>query len=97
MAPQFKIKCIKCKKNYQLVDRPTQYVTCYECQKSELEGEITDPKIKELFDIPEEFYKDNVFLRDIKMKYLRFGNLSENQVAAFEKVVERMKKARASA
>jgi hypothetical protein len=89
----YKIKCIRCKKNYQLVVKPTRYVTCYECQKSELVGEITDVEMKKMFDIPEQFYKDNMFLRDIKIKYLMYKNLSEKQVAAFIKAVEKMKKA----
>ncbi|MBC8495962.1 hypothetical protein H8D36_07435 [archaeon] len=89
----YKIKCSKCKQNYQLVTRPTRFVVCYECQKPDLKGEITDPKMKKLLDIPEQFYKDNLFLRDIKIKYLRFGDLSEKQIAAFEKVVDKMQKA----
>ena len=56
-----------------------------------MEGEITDPKMKKMFDIPEQYYKDNIFLRDIKIKYLLYGNLSENQIEAFEKVVSKMK------
>lgn len=89
----YKIKCSKCKQNYQLVIRPTRFVVCYECQKADMKGEITDPKMKKLLDIPEQFYKDNLFLRDIKIKYLRFGDLSEKQIAAFEKVVDKMRKA----
>jgi|FLOH01.1.fsa_nt_gi hypothetical protein len=92
MVMNYKIKCIKCKQNYQLVDRNSRFVICYECQKPEMEGEITDPKMKKFFDIPDLFYKDNMFLRDIKIKYLKFGGLSENQIAAFEKVVNKMKK-----
>ncbi|MFH1770025.1 MAG: hypothetical protein ABH828_00535 [archaeon] len=87
----YKIKCGKCKKNYQLVSRSVPFVVCYECQKPEMQSEITDPKMKKLFDIPESFYRDNVFLRDIKIKYLKYGELSENQIAAFEKVVLKMK------
>ena len=88
----YKMKCGKCKKNYQLVSRTTRFVVCYECQKSEMEGEITDPEMKKLFDIPLSFYKDNMFLRDIKIKYLRYGELTENQLAAFKKAVDKMKK-----
>jgi len=88
----YKIKCNKCKKNYQLVTRPTRFVICYECQKSEMKGEITNPKMKKFFDIPDLFYKENMFLRDIKIKYLRFGELTENQRATFEKVVDKMMK-----
>ena len=46
--------------------------------------------MKKLFDIPESFYKENSFLRDIKINYLRFGNLSEKQIEAFKKVVNDM-------
>ena len=55
-------------------------------------GEITDPAMKKMFDIPEEFYKDNAFLRSIRINYLKFGQLSEKQVEAFQKAVEKLKK-----
>ena len=57
-----------------------------------MKGEIKDPKMKKMFDIPEEFYKENSFLRDIKIKYLKFGELTEKQIAAFKKTVENLKK-----
>jgi len=75
-----------------LMHSRNQFPLCYDCDKKELEGEITDPKMKELFDIPEEFYKNNSFLRSIKKNYLRFGNLTEKQIAVFKKVVEDIKK-----
>jgi len=92
MAVKFKKKCWRCKKNYVLATKRQKYVTCYECQKKDMQGEIKDPKMKKLFDIPEEFYKKNSFLRDIKIKYLKFGNLTEKQIAAFKKVSEKLKK-----
>lgn len=86
-------KCIKCKKNYVTVSswKSKKYVLCYDCEKGELEGEIKDPKMKKMFDIPEELYKKSLFLRDIKKNYLRFGQLTEKQVEAFKKTVEKMK------
>ena len=57
-----------------------------------MEGEIKDSEMKKMFDIPIEFYRENMFLRDIKINYLRFGKLSERQVEAFKKVVKQMKK-----
>ena len=72
MAVRFKQKCMRCKKNYVTVSRSQRYAVCYECQKQELKGKIKDPKIKKLLDIPEEFYKENSFLRNIKAGYLRF-------------------------
>ncbi len=86
MAVTFKKKCWRCRKNYVKVTRRQRYATCYECQKKEMQGEIKNPKMKKMFDIPEEFYKNNSFLRDIKIKYLKFGNLTENQINAFKKV-----------
>ena len=56
-----------------------------------MEGEIKDPEMKKMFDIPVDFYKENMFLRDIKINYLRFGKLSERQIEAFKKVVKQMK------
>ena len=91
MAVQFKQKCKRCFKNYVLSTRRSRYIVCEECQKKEYSGEITDPEMKELFDIPEEFYKENYFLRDIKSKYLRFGSLSEKQIEAFKRAAAEMK------
>ncbi|RLE46410.1 hypothetical protein DRJ25_04215 [Candidatus Woesearchaeota archaeon] len=92
MAVEYQQKCMKCKKNYVTVSgRKNRFVVCYECQKKELEGKISDPKMKKLFDIPEEFYRKNAFLRDIKISYLRYGQLSERQIEAFKKTVKDLK------
>jgi len=91
MAIKFQQKCNKCKKNYVTISHRQRYAICYECQKPELEGEIKDPKMKKLFDIPEEFYKKNIFLRNIKANYLRFGSLTEKQIEAFKKTVKALK------
>lgn len=56
-----------------------------------MRGEIKDPEIKKLFDIPEEYYKQSQFLRNIKVSYLRYGNLTEKQIEAFKKVVKDIK------
>lgn len=92
MAVTYKQKCARCKKNYVLATYKNRYITCYECQKKELGGEIKNPKMKELFDIPDEFYKDNAFLRNIKISYLTYGTLTEKQIEAFKKTVAEMKK-----
>ena len=88
---RFKQLCQKCKKNMVLVTSKTKFAICYDCQKEDLQGEIKDPKMKKMFDIPEEFYKENSFLRDIKIRYLKFKELSEKQIAAFEKTVKELK------
>ncbi len=87
-AVRYKQICYRCKKNYVEVTRKQRFALCYECQKREMQGEIKDPKMKKLFDIPEEFYEKNSFLRNIKVNYLRYGELTENQVTAFKKVVK---------
>ena len=93
MPIRFKQQCGRCRKNYVKVSRKQYFVLCYDCQKGELAGEVKDPEMKKMFAIPEEFYKDNAFLRDIKVKYLRYGSLSEKQVDAFKKGVASMRKA----
>lgn len=74
-----------------LMTSRSQFPICYDCEKAQLQGEIKDPEMKKMFDIPEEFYKNNSFLRSIKKNYLRFGNLTEKQIEVFKKVVEDMK------
>tara|TARA_Y100000310_G_C20306173_1_gene634049 strand:- start:66 stop:356 length:291 start_codon:yes stop_codon:yes gene_type:complete len=91
MAIQYKSKCISCKKNYVLITYKQRYPVCYDCQKSELEGKIKDPKMKRLFNISEEFYKQNAFLRSIKINYLKYGELSDKQIKTFKEVVKKLK------
>lgn len=90
MAVRYKQKCYGCKKNYVIATYRQKYVLCYECQKKELEGEIKDPKMKQLFEIPEQYYKDNAFLRDIKINYLKYNSLTEKQIEAFKKTVKKL-------
>jgi len=74
-----------------IVTPRTRFAVCFDCQKNELKGEITDPVMKEMFAIPEEFYQQNSFLRSIKINYLKFNSLSEKQIEAFKKTVLKMK------
>lgn len=91
---KYKQRCMRCKKNYVAVSswgsrgRP---IICYDCEKKDLEGEVTDPAMKKLFKVPEELYKRSAFLRSIKINYLRYGALTDAQIAAFKKVVAELK------
>ena len=87
----FKQKCVVCRKNYVIVSGRERYAVCYDCQKQDLKKEIKDKKMKKFFDIPEEFYKENSFLRSIKLNYLRYGKLTERQIEAFKKTVDKLK------
>ncbi|MCG2717850.1 MAG: hypothetical protein L6408_03315 [Nanoarchaeota archaeon] len=88
---KFNQRCFKCKKNFVPVSRIERYVMCYDCQKTELHAKIKDPKMKKMFDIPEEFYKESAFLRSIKINYIRYGELSTAQIDTFKKVVKELK------
>jgi hypothetical protein len=88
---QYKQRCARCKKNMVLITGRNQFPICYDCQKAELQGDIKDPKMKKLFKISEEYYKQSGFLRSIKSNYLRFGQLSEKQIEFFKKAVKEMK------
>jgi len=90
MTIRFKHKCYRCKKNYVIVTARQRYVSCYDCQKKELNREVKNAKMKKLFNIPEEYYKENLFLRDIKINYLRYKNLTDRQIEAFKKTVKKM-------
>jgi len=87
----YKKLCTRCKKNYMHVSWKNNYPVCYDCQKVELDQEVKDPKLKRMFKIPEEFYKQNAFLRSIKINYHRFGELSGRQVDTFKEAVKKMK------
>jgi hypothetical protein len=90
MAVQFKQKCDLCKANYVTVSswRRRGPIVCFECEKKSMEGEIADPEMKKLFDIPQEFYRQSPFLRSIKINYLRYKSLSPAQLEAFKKTVK---------
>lgn len=90
--PKYKQKCFICKMNYVTTNYRNRFVVCYDCDKKAMEGEIKDPKMKKMFAIPEELYKMNAFLRDIKKNYIRYENLSERQIEAFKKAVKDLKK-----
>ncbi len=92
MRVSYKQRCGRCKKNMVVVTARTNFPLCYDCQKNDLNGEIKEPAMKKMFDIPEEYYQSNSFLRSIKINYLRYGSLSEKQIEAFKKTVEKMKK-----
>jgi ribosomal protein S27AE len=87
---KYKQKCSRCKKNYVLATWRDKFLTCYECDKTEMDKPIKDPEMKKMFEIPEEYYVQNNFLRNIKVSYQRYGELSEKQIAAFKKVVDEM-------
>lgn len=91
MGIQFKQKCQRCKRNYVLASRRQRFVICYDCQKQDLSSEIIDPAMRKLFDIPESFYQQNSFLRNIKISYLKRGDLTEKQIEAFKKAVQELK------
>jgi dTDP-4-dehydrorhamnose 3,5-epimerase-like enzyme len=91
MRIQYRQKCLKCKKNYVTVVSGQKFPVCYDCQKEELSKDIKNPKMKKLFSIPEKFYKENAFLRSIKINYFRYGSLTEKQIAAFKKTVKELR------
>jgi hypothetical protein len=67
-------------------------IICYECEKKDMQGEITEPEMKKLFDIPDDLYKQNSFLRKIKINYLRYHSLTQPQIDAFKRTVQEMQK-----
>ena len=91
---KYKQKCSRCKEQYVIVSSwKDRYPVCYDCQKNELQGEVTDPEMIKMFDIPHSYYVESPFLRNIKISYLRFGKLSEKQVDRFVKTVGEYKEA----
>jgi len=87
----YKQKCMRCKTNYVMSTWRDKYPVCFDCQKNELAQEIADPEMKKFFDIPFSFYEKSNFLRDIKIKYLRFGSLTEKQIEAFKNTVAKFR------
>jgi len=92
MMVSYKILCYKCKKAYVPGSWKDKFLACYDCLKGELSKQIEDPKMKKMFDIPEEHYKENPFLRNIKLNYMRYNNLTDRQIEAFKEAVKKLKK-----
>lgn len=88
----FKILCYRCKKAYVPASWSDKFVTCYDCSKNELSVPIQDSQMKKMFDIPEEFYRENSFLRKIKLNYIRYTGLTDRQIEAFKETVKKLKK-----
>jgi hypothetical protein len=82
---KYQQRCFKCRKNFVLMSWGQRYAVCYDCQKDELNVEIKNKKMHKLFNIPEECYRTNAFLREIKRKYIIYGKLTEKQIDAFQK------------
>ncbi len=91
MVIQYKQQCVRCKKNWVSVTWKNKFPICFDCQKSDLNGKITSPKMKKLFNIPDEFYRKNAFLRNIKINYLKYKMLTQKQEDAFKNVVEKLR------
>ena len=89
--PKFKQKCVMCKEDWVIMMSRNQFPICVKCHMKQIDKEIKDSKMKKFFDIPQKFYEENTFLRNIKQAYLRFDKLSEKQVEAFKKTVKDMK------
>jgi|SRR3989338_8121042 len=97
MVVKYKQKCSRCKINYVTVTYRNNFPLCYTCQKKDLEGEVKDSKLKKLLDIPEDYYKENAFLRSIKINAIKYQKLTDKQIEAFKKAVERIKEDKTSA
>lgn len=91
MSAKYKQKCSRCKTNYALASPRERFVTCDECRQKDMSKEITDPEMKKMFDIPKEYYESSAFLKDIRISYARFGQLSERQIEAFKETVAKIK------
>ncbi|MFH1916391.1 MAG: hypothetical protein ABIJ21_03945 [Nanoarchaeota archaeon] len=95
MVITYKQKCKRCNIKYVEATNRSRYLVCDVCEAKEMAGEITDPKMIKLFKIPDEFYKRSPFLRNIKIAYLKYGNLTEKQVEAFKNAVKKLKSTKA--
>jgi len=79
-----------------LVTAKSRYPICFDCQKGDLQGEVKDPVFKKLFDIPDNYYVESMFLRSIKINYLKYGKLTDRQIEFFIKAVDKMNKEKSS-
>ena len=91
---QYKERCKLCKNEWALVNYKVRFAVCLKCQMKQLNQKVTDPEFKKMFEIDKELYEQSYFLRDIKIRYIRFGQLSEKQIETFKRVAKEMKEAK---
>ena len=89
--PRYKQRCAMCKDNMVVMYTYNQFPICVDCEMKQIDKPIEDKAMKKLFNISEEFYRENSFLRKIKGSFIRFGSLSEKQIEAFKNTVKDMK------
>lgn len=89
----YKQKCGLCKKNWALMRSGYQrFAVCQECEMKVIAKPVKNPKMKKLFDIPQEWYRENHFLRSVRYQYGRFGDITPKQADAFKATVDEMRK-----
>lgn len=87
---RYKQLCTLCRKNHIVIEHYKQKPICPECEMRNW-GEIKNKKYKKVLDIPKEIYVKSYFLRNVRGYYKIFGKLSEKQIEAFKKTVEKLK------
>lgn len=87
---KYKQLCTLCRRNHVTIEYYKQKPICPECEMKNWE-EVKSEKYKKIFDISKEFYTKSYFLRNVRDYYEKFGKLSEKQIEAFKKTVEKMK------
>ncbi len=91
---EYQALCGICKKRYVLTKKGerNRMPICNQCYERQWNQSVDDPKMKKLFDIPIDLYRKSKFLRDIKISYLRYGNLTPAQTKSFKSTVKEMSK-----
>ena len=87
---RYKQLCNLCRKNHLVIEHYKQKPICPECEMKNW-GKIEKEKYKKILDIPKEIYVKSYFLRNVRSYYEIFGKLSEKQIEAFKKTVEKLK------
>ena len=87
---RYKQLCTICRKNHVIIERYKQKPFCPECEMRNW-GKIEKEKYKKILDIPKEIYVKSYFLRNVRGYYETFGKLTEKQIDAFKKNVEKLK------
>src|SRR3989344_2569866 len=93
MMAKYKQRCSVCKNNWALVYSGRQkFPVCIDCEMKVIQQPLEDKEYFKMFDIPLEWYRENHFLRSVRYKYGRFGNLTDKKIEALKKTVKELKK-----
>jgi len=88
---KFKTKCKVCYKNWVTI-KFREFPICVGCQMKQVGSEEVKGKKYKFLNIDQKLYEKSRFLRNIRISFNRYDELTAKQIEAFKKAVDDIKK-----